>query len=246
MSRSNPTVNAPHPCTKWFEWDGAEGGITYWDKDQKIRVEMPKDFTFIVLDRLGVVKGYHDRSKSGITSNEVRDSTKDPFVVRAFQGGEIARGLWKEIKTTVDAAGGGYAASIYLAYKNGDGKLAIGNIYFRGAALNAWVEFENKNRESIYKKAIQVVGMDKLKKGKVEYVVPKFAVRDISPESNAQAVELDKALQAHLAEYFKKRTTEQTPTPAPTQPPVDEPRGEPANDDPHEAPEAASKGDYPF
>lgn len=245
MSRSNPTVNAPHPCSKWFEVDGSEGGVSYWDKDSQKRVEMPKDFTFIVLDKLGVVKGYHDRSKSGITSNEVRDSTKEPFVVRAFSGGEIARGLWREIKNTVDAAGGGFAASIYLAYRNGDGKLAIGNIYFKGSTLNAWVEFEKKNREAIFTKAVQIVGYEAHKKGKIEYVIPKFAIRDITPESDGQAKELDKVLQAHLTEYFRKRTTEQTPTPAPTRPQPEEPRGGAIPEDAAGSPPPA-EDDVPF
>ena len=38
MSRSNPTDNTPNPAVRWFEWNGEQGGIRYYDKDKKTQL----------------------------------------------------------------------------------------------------------------------------------------------------------------------------------------------------------------
>lgn len=224
MSRSNPAEHqrAIHPCSRWFEYDGATGSVCYWDKDKKDAenpkgqyVDIGSKFNFIVLDRLAVVKGWHEPSESGIQSNEVRDTKAERLVVKAFKGGVLAEGFYAEIRDRVKAVGGKFYMSLYVAYKRDkEAGLQLGNLCLHGAGLNAWVEFEKKNREEIWTKSVKLDGFTKGKKGAIEFTIPKFAVVDIKPETDAEAKKVDETLQTYLKEYFKRSRTEQVAAPA--------------------------------
>ena len=47
------------------------------------------------------VRGWSNSSESGIYSNEVQYIGQEELNVRSFKGGEIACGLWKDIKNKV-------------------------------------------------------------------------------------------------------------------------------------------------
>jgi hypothetical protein len=206
MSRSNQTETV-NPCTRWFEWDGDKGQVRYYDKALEKKVELGMKFKFLFLDQLASVKGWHDASESGIYSNEVKSINDDILVVKSFKGGEIAKGLYKEIREKAIAAGGHYSASIYIGYMGEDKKLALGNIQFKGAALNAWVDFAKANKANLYKMAIKIVGLTEGIKGKIKYQMPIFELEAISAEADKSAVELDKILQEHLEKYLTKNKT---------------------------------------
>lgn len=242
MSRSNPTQNARNPSTRWFEWHGSKGQINYWDKETKRRVDVALPFTFLMLDELATVRGFHEPSNSGIFANEVRDTRQETLLVKAFEGGEIASGLYATIRDRVKAHGGYFQASCYIAYKDGDA-LKIGNLGFNGAALQAWSEFK-KRTNGLYDGAVSIVGYEDRTKGATKYRIPTFALRATSAETNAAAVALDTELQTFLAGYLKQPRTEQAAKPAAPhvddeQPPM-----------PDEAPVAAGDGfedsDIPF
>jgi len=211
MSRSNPTQDLPHPCSRWFEWSGGSGIVRYYDKTAKENVEVGSDFTFILLDKLCTIKGWHDASDSGIYSNEVRDQRAETMVVKAFKGGVIAEGLYSQIRDRVNAAGGNFTQNLYIAFKVGN-ELQIGSIQFKGAALNAWVEFEKANRGELYEKAIRIKGFTEVQKGRITFRMPVFKLVEITPETNEEAKQLDKTLQKFLEFYFKRTRTEQTST----------------------------------
>ncbi len=208
MSRSNPTINNPNPSTRWHEWDGSQGGIKYYDKELKQDVSVPIPFTFILLDQLATIKGWHDASQSGIFANEVRDTTCEPFIVKAFKGGTLAEGIYRSIKDKVIVSGGVFTANLYIAYKDG-GDLKIGSLQFKGAALNAWVEFTKVNRSDLYSKSIKIAGMVAGKKGSITFQTPEFQVNDISEDTNRQALGLDIELQNFLKGYFSRKTNDQ-------------------------------------
>lgn len=208
MSRSNPTTNNPNPCTRWIEWDGSNGGFRHYDKDAKKNILIPDGFTFILLDQLATVKGWHDASDSGIFSNEVRDTKQEVMIVKAFKGGTIAEGFYAKIRDRINAAGGNYTTNLYVAFKTGD-TLSIGSVQFKGAALSAWLEFAKNNRSDLYKKAIRVKGFTEGKKGKIVFRTPNFFLADITPETDALAIDCDKKLQAFLDGYFKRTRVEQ-------------------------------------
>lgn len=210
MSLSNPHENGqPNPSTRWFEWNGEQGLIRYYDKEAKQTFVIEQPFTFIVLDELGGVAGWHDASQSGIYSNEVKDTRQDTLIVKAFKGGTLVEGMYRDIKDKVNALGGAFNTICYLAYKNQDGELSIGAIRFKGASLAAWMEFRKQHRNEFYTKAIKISGFTEGKKGKVVYRVPQFAINEIAQDTITAAVELDKTLQEFLRGYLSRNKKEQ-------------------------------------
>lgn len=209
MSRSNPTENStPNPAVRWFEWNGEHGVVRYYDKETKKNVDVGSDFTFILLDQLGSVRGWHDASDSGIYSNEVKDTRQEVLVVKAVKGGELATGIYKDIKDRVNTLGGQFVANCYIAFKNGAG-LAIGSLRLKGAALGAWMEFTKAHRADLYKKAVRINDFTEGKKGRIVFRVPNLSLKDISPETDAIAVALDQELQVFFDSYFKRTKREQ-------------------------------------
>ncbi len=235
MSRSNPTVNAPNPAVRWFEWNGEHGGVRYYDKEAKKSVDVGTTFSFLLLDQMGAVGGWHEPSQSGIYSNEVRDTRQDVLVVKSFKGGTLAEGLYKAIKDRVNVQGGHFVANCYIAFKRDD-ELVIGSIKFKGSALGAWMDFCKTNKAALLKKAIEIDGFTEGKKGRVVYRTPNFKLRDVSETTQNIAVALDKELQEFLAAYLARTKRDQVDAVPATnghdEPPLpDEPMGPPTDDD---------------
>lgn len=197
MSLSNQTDN-PNPATRFFEWSSQEKTVKWYDKEAKQNVLMQLPFTFIVLDMLSTVKGFSDADGGGIWSNEVRDTRKDILTVRTKRGIK-AQGLWKEdIKNAVEGAR--YCRSVYIAFKNDEGELTIGNFQMQGSANSAWIEF-CKNAK-IYGVGIQITGSVEQKKGATTYHEPVFTTIEANETTIAEAVELDRELQEYLKVYL--------------------------------------------
>jgi len=210
MSRSNPQENGtPNPATRWFEWNGEDGVIRYYDKEKQERVDVGHDFGFVLLDELGSVTGWDDASGSRIYSNEVKDTRQDVLVVKSFKGGPLVEGLYKAIKDRVNSLGGSFTTNCYIAYKNGHGELSIGSLRLKGAALGAWMDFRHEHRAELYSKGVRIVGVEEGKKGRIVFRVPVFKIVDLTEETNNAAVALDKQLQAYLATYLKKNKRDQ-------------------------------------
>ncbi len=212
MSRSNPHVNAPNPAVRWFEWNGEHGKVRYYDKDAKQNVDVPLPFSYLLLDELASVRGWHDASESGIYSNEVKDTRTDTLVVKSFKGGTLAEGLYKDIKDRVNTLGGSFNANCYIAFKQ-NGGLAIGSLRFKGSALGGWMEFRKANRSDLLESAIDITGFTEGKKGRIVFRVPTFELRKVSTETNRSACALDIELQDWLKGYFNRRTADQTEAP---------------------------------
>jgi hypothetical protein len=205
MSRSNPNDNgAANPSTRWFEWNGENGLVRYYDKEAKRSVDVGDKFAFVLLDQLGGVRGWDEKTKSGIYSNEVKDTRAEVMVVKSFKGGIIAEGIYRDIKDRVNAAGGKFNASCYLAFTDETGTLSIGCLRFKGAALGSWMEFTKANRGDIYEKGIRINGSVTDKKGRIVYHLPVLEVTELSAASNTAATALDKTLQEYLTAYLKK------------------------------------------
>lgn len=230
MSRSNPTDGIKNPSTRWFEWAGGQDGgfVRWYNKDAEKQEKIEGPFTFLLLDELATVKGWHEPSESGIFANEVRDTRQDVLVVRSFKGGELASGIYQTIRDRIMALGGHFSASLYLAYKEGD-ELKIGNLQLKGAALSAWSEFKRstgtkkdangKSVRTYFVDAVTISGFEQLKKGGTVYRVPKFSIKEVSAVTNQQAVALDAELQAFLSEYLMRPKAEVAKQPEEAPPP---------------------------
>lgn len=231
MSRSNPTDGIKSPSTRWFTWAGGgdQGYVEWYDKEAKQNVRVDGTFTFLLLDELSTVKGWHEASESGIYANEVRDLRQETLVVKSFKGGELAAGLYADIRDKIVAKGGHYHGSIYIGYKEGD-TLKIGNLGLKGAALSAWMEFkksapskkgaDGKSMKAYFVDAVTITGYVDGKKGGTKFRTPTFALKPVGEETNAQALALDAELQAFLADYLKRPKAEAA---KPAEPQADEP-----------------------
>lgn len=205
MSRSAPTQNNPNPSTRWLEWKGGDGTLEYYDKQTKEKVTVPPPFKFLVLDQLSTVTGYCEKNEAGIYANEVRDVRADALFVKVFKGGALANGLWEDVKDKVKAAGGKFACSVYIAFReNKSAPLQIGNIKISGCALGPWFDFRKKHQSEINEKAVTIRVGAQEKKGGTKFFPPLFEPSEISAETNAEAVALDAELQEFLAVYLKR------------------------------------------
>lgn len=174
------------------------GAIVYYDKEAQENITVPTPLEFIVLDQLATIKGWSDADESGYWSNEVRSVGRDVLTVRTSKGVK-EQGIWKEIKGSIGVAGAKYNSSAYVATKGRDG-LEINNLSLTGAALNAWIEFTQKN--NITKNKIVLSGWSDAKKGSVSYKVPIFEAVPMGESEREEAVALDRQLQDYLNEYF--------------------------------------------
>lgn len=238
MSRSNPTVSNPSPVERWFEWKGADGVLSWYDKEKKENVAVPAGFRFLVLDDLTTITGYNKKS-GGITSNEVRDVRSDELVVKYFKGGVIAKGLWSEIKKEVAYEKGKFARSVYIAFKLGD-DLKLGNIRMSGCSVGPWIDFTKEHRNEINSKAVVIKAGQKDTTGDVEFIPPTFNLVETTPETDAKALQIDaQILQPFLASYFGKPKSEQLAKDAPEHHEREPERKEPE-------PEVPEEDDVPF
>lgn len=192
LSQERPT----NPATRFLTVKS--GSVIYYDKENQQNVEVPTPFEFVVLDQLATIKGWSDADESGYWSNEVRKVGSDTLTVRTSKG-QKASGVWRDIKGDANVASAKYHASIYIAHKSANG-MAIANLSLKGAALNAWIEFTQKNRVNNSK--VVLSGWADGKKGAVSYKVPVFEAVPLTDAEKQEAVTLDKELQAYFNEYF--------------------------------------------
>lgn len=228
MSRSNPVLHN-NPTERYFEWNGADGGIKYYDKDAKENVNADMPFTFLFLDQLARIGGFDQHKEQNIWSNEVRSTQKEKLSVRSGNH-IIAQGFYSDIKQDVKASGGRYVTSLYIAYK--EDELKIGNLQLKGSALSAWMDFMKSNQKEVHEKAVKVeVDPEVYKKGATEYRVPVFKIVPTTPETDEQATELDKTLQEFLEAKTDASEMAETPKSDSNEPPVHTDRELPELDD---------------
>ncbi len=205
LSQERPT----NPARRFLK--AKSGAVSYYDKESGENVAVPTPFEFIVLDQLATIKGWSDADESGYWSNEVRRVGQDTLTVRTKSGIKES-GIWRDIKGKSSVAGAKYNSSIYVAHKSKDG-MVIANLALTGAALNAWIEFTQKNK--VNKVKVILSGWSDAKKGSVSYKVPVFDAVPMSDEEKTEAVALDKELQEYFNEYFNYVPDEEVHTSSP-------------------------------
>ncbi len=243
MSRSNPTAHNPNPAVRRFEWSGdIDGGghFRYYDKQEKKNVDVPLPFRFIVLDSVSTVGGYNKQQKRSLYANEVRDTKGERLVVKCDKR-VVAEGYWQDIKKDVAYEGGRFAKTLYVAFKDGD-RLAIGSLKLEGSSLGPWFDFQKVHEKEIGTKAVAVKTFKDNRTGKNDFREPVFEIVDISKESDAEAVSLDKVLQGYFAEYFKRSKVAQAESPQAS--PEDD--GYQPSPQPESQPNPPEEDDVPF
>ena len=190
-----------NPATMFIEWKSNDKAFEYYDKEAQKKVSIPLPFKFLVLDELHAVKGWNDATSSGIFSNEVKFISKEIMTVKPFKGNEIAKGLYKDIKEKVVAAGGHYVKSIYIMLEDG----TLANLQLKGLSVQAWGEFTQKTRNRLPEEWVIVKTAKDGKKGAVKFSTPEFAFeRSLSDAENEQADACFDILEAYLKAYLVK------------------------------------------
>ena len=190
-----------NPSTKFLDWKSNDKCFEYYDKENQEKVSVALPFKFLVLDELHTIKGWNDASSSGIFSNEVKFISKEIMTVKPFKGNEIAKGLYKDIKEKIVAAGGHYVKSIYIMLEDG----SLANLQLKGSAVQKWGEFTQKTRNRLPDEWVQVTKAIEGKKGAVKFFTPDFSFeRSISDAEAVQADEAFNILETYLKAYLVK------------------------------------------
>lgn len=196
-----------NPATRFLEWKSNDRCFAYYDKEkgENIKVELPFKFQF--LEHFHVVKGFSDAEQTGIYSNEVMFTSKEPLTVKTYNGKTIAEGLYSDIRAKVRDAGGKYHKSIYVVDGNGD----IINLQVKGSVVSAWSTFLDGDKKlgiagnggKVESHWIEINKAQDLKKGATKYSVPVFEIGDAFNED-----ELDEANDAYpkIAGYYTAYT----------------------------------------
>jgi hypothetical protein len=220
MSRKSEfQTESRNPAKQFLEWKSEKQCLSFYDKEKGQNVDVPLPFTFLVLAERHTVQGFNDASNSSIFANDVKFIGDEELVVKSWKGGEIAKGLYKDIKAKVQSAGGHYSKSIYAMTKKG----VLINIQLKGSATASWGEFTQKTRSRLTDEWVTVTGAQELQKGKVKYSVPTFAFNQSL--SDAEGKLADKAYE-EFEEFEKGKSArkveaESTYVDAPPMPPVE-------------------------
>lgn len=196
----NQTEGSKNPATKFLQWKSNDKCFAYWDKskEQNVQIELPFKFQF--LEHFHTIKGWNDASESGIYSNEIKFTSKEELKVKSFKGGDIAEGLYKDIRSNVRDAGGKYHRSIYVIDENGN----IINLQLKGAVVSAYSDFCNENEATKFESNwIEINKAEDKKKGATKYSVPIF---EVGKEFTKAEMELANDKYLEVANYFDKYT----------------------------------------
>lgn len=166
-----PVTKSVSPISKYLEWKSNDKCFSYYDKENKTNVLVPLPLEFIVLEEYHTVKGFSDSDQTGIYSNEVLQISAEEMEVKTFKGRVIAKGVYNEIKTTVNAAGGNYHKSMYVITNDGE----LLNLSFKGAVVGKWSTFTQKGEfRRLKSEWVSIKTVEDHKKGMVNYSTPNF------------------------------------------------------------------------
>lgn len=127
--------------------------------------------------------------------------SKEELTVKAFKGGEIASGLYSDIRSKVRDAGGVYHRSVYIVLEDGE----IANLSLKGSAVSEYSNFMEKDGGKIESYWIEVNGAEDKKKGATKYSTPIFS---IGKEFSADELKTADDSYKIIADYYKGYTEE--------------------------------------
>jgi len=190
-----------NPATKFIDWKSNEKCFSYYDKEEAKNVLIPLPFTFLVLDELHTIKGWNDATSSAIYSNEVKFISKEVMTVKPFKGNEIAKGIYKDIKEKIVAAGGHYTKSIYIMLEDG----TLANIQLKGSAVQKWGDFSQKTKSRFFDEWVTVANVEEGKKGAVKFTTPLFSFqKSLTADESNLADTAYNTLETYLKAYLVK------------------------------------------
>ena len=202
------------------------GTFVYWDKVKGENVEIELPFKFAIINPgLVTFKGFNEKLKSGVWSNEVSDPEHE-VSIRNKNGILMTFKLkdYKEqnIKDKVAGCCAKYTRSVYIGVPTKAG-IEIYNLQISGAAASGgsdkddtnpedkndgWFAFSRLNKANLYKRWIVVKDVKNKKKGPNPFTVPVFELGDVISDKDGDVLDaLDIELKDFLAYYFDKPAT---------------------------------------
>jgi len=206
MSLKDFLPKAETPVKKYWNYKAGSGEFTRYDKEKAANFTTDS-LTFIVLEQVSFISGFHEKTNSGIISNFVLNTKEQDLKVRTFGGLEIANGKYQEIKDQIKVVGGKFTKG-YFVY-NTETK-EIEHIAFSGAGLGN-PEEPQKNRIKI-KNAFKykVEKGDPQKKGASKFYYPKWEkIINIDVEEYEEALAKARIVDDYIADYFGRSKTEE-------------------------------------
>jgi len=203
---SEKSNSSNNPTKRYLEWKSNDKNFSYYDKDAEEKVSVDLPLRFVFLQHYHTVKGWNDASQSGIYSNEVFYIGSEPMTVRSYKGGEIASGLYKDIKTDIVNAGGKYHRSIYVMLEDG----TIANLSVKGSVVREWSEFMEANKNLIDNQWVEINSSKDQKKGSIKYSTPEFTLgKALTSKESDMANSSASELKIYLDQYFKKEEVQE-------------------------------------
>jgi len=202
-SNRRQAFSAPqsNPATKFIDWKSNEKCFSYYDKEEAKNVLIPLPFRFLVLDELHTIKGWNDATSSSIYSNEVKFISKEVITVKPFKGNEIAKGIYKDIKEKIVAAGAHYTKSIYIMLEDG----TLANIQLKGSAVQKWGDFSQKTKSRFADEWVKVANVEEGKKGAVKFTTPLFSFAKSLTDKECNLADIAfNTLETYLKAYLVK------------------------------------------
>jgi len=201
---TRPEKKSSNPATKFLEWKSNDKCFAYYDRELKENIKLPLPLKFVILEHYHTVKGWNDASESGIYANEVLYTGSEELNVKSFKGGDIAKGLYKDIRSKIIDSGGKYHRSIYAVTND----LEIINISFKGAAVSEYSNFIEKHSDKCFTTNwIEIKDVVEGKKGAVKFTSPSFSLgAKIKDASKLQP--FAETLQSYMNEYMPKPSGE--------------------------------------
>lgn len=180
-------AKAERPYTKTIKWRSSESRFEYYDGENNQTIEIE---SFIPLEEMASVSGYHDGQKQGIWSNEVLDLRND-LEVRAGNS-VVVTGPWKNIKTEVAGMGGKFTNVVIALMPDGE----IVRFLFAGSGCSGWI---GKKFNPMQKQCgVSFDGSHEEKTGRVTYNVPDFSPKRLNDEETIKAMESWKLVDSWL------------------------------------------------
>lgn len=226
------------PCKKFLTWSSItddddkiiDAGFNFWDKNkgdkgEKVYVKPPLKFA-LLNDDCVTFKGYNEKSKQGVWSNEASKPNHE-IKIKSKQGTLLQFKLseYKDNKDNVEGLGAKYTKSVYIAVYV-DGAWEMWNLQLSGAALSGAVDKDNTDeserfhgwfnfikgfKSKIFSNMIVVKDFQLKKKGKTKFTIPLYELGEaISQEDDADLRKLTDELDAYHKFYFSTPAKEET------------------------------------
>ena len=195
-----PETKPTSPISKYLEWKSNDKCFSYYDKEKKENIKVQIPLEFIVLEEYHTVKGFSDSDQTGIYSNEVLQISAEEMEVKTFKGRVIAKGIYNEIKQTVNSAGGTYHKSMYIITKDNE----LLNLSFKGAVVGKWSKFTEKGQfKRLKSEWVKIETVEDHKKGMVSYSTPNFEFsKKITTKDVNNIMPLVNEFTDYIANYF--------------------------------------------